>query len=170
MRSGCTPQASRCAPTPSEVTNGHAALGRVRASSDSRGGRSGRATRSRGPPAAIARRRTGTGLEALGGRRAATATRAGPPNRIGQHAKSPRPRSAPLNGRATWREGRWRAALAQVSSGFHRWQAALAARAARHRTETHPSVGIDAFGSRKPWDDRLQRCGNRSPHPERRKP
>ena len=45
MRSGGTPQASRCAPTPSEVTKGTSQLARARGWSGSRGGRSDRARR-----------------------------------------------------------------------------------------------------------------------------
>ena len=146
MRSGRTPHASRCAPTPSDVTNGTSPW-RVRGWSDSRGGRSGRATRSPGRPAASREGDTGTGWKRLG-----------PANRDGD-ARGPQTGSVstrrPSISTSTveWPSQVARSPLAggfvHVSSGFIDGSGPRGTRRSPPQRNSL-SVGIDAFGSRKP--------------------
>ena len=117
MRAAGTPQASRCAPTPSEVTKGTSSSRRAAGWWGSRGDRSGRARRSTASSGGSAAIGTGTGWKRFGpakrDRRRAVA-----PDRIGEDAQRRRSRGARSSARATSRAARSRRAATSARAGL----------------------------------------------------
>ena len=154
MRSGGTPQASRCAPTPSDVTKGTRCAGPARGWSGSQGGRSGRARSAPRRASGSCAQRAPAPAGSAWGPQPRRATRACPtPDRSARAGR--RSRAAPWSGRARWRAGRLCAAAAARPRAGRPTAAARSARAASPPHRKSLSVGRGAAGSRRPGSDRV---------------